>query len=177
MWFKIGQVVIFIALVSVLTLGQLSFILALPTFFKALNLILIFLVFALFFYDLRTASAFVLISGFWSDLLSFHFFGFYLIVLFLTVWAAAGILTNWLTNRSLYSFLLLIITVTLIYNFLLGILSYLFFYDRGQFILFQSSFWLFLVYQIAWSALAAIFLFSLASAFTKRFKPFFLERH
>lgn len=176
MWSKIWQVLIFIGLVSVLTLGQLSFVLALPDFFKAINLVLIFLVFSVFFYDLRVALGFALASGLWSDLLSFHFFGFYIIVLFLSALLTAWILTNWLTNRSLYSFLLLIIASTLIYNFLVGLLSYLFVYDHGQFFLFQSSFWLFFLYQIAWSGLAALLLFSLAGVFTKRFKPFFLER-
>jgi hypothetical protein len=88
----------------------------------------------------------------------------------------AQILNNWLTNRSLYSFLLLLGLASFIYNFLVGIFSYMFLYDHGQFFLWRASFWSFCGYQLLWSLAAAVLLFSLSSAVTKRFKPFFLSK-
>jgi len=173
---KIAQIIFLIVLIFGAAIVQYSFIFALPTFFASFNLMLIMLVFSLFFYDFRSALGVALIGGFWLDLFSFHFFGFYLLSLFLTAWLADRILRGWLTNRSLYSFGLLMFVATLAYNFVAGFLVYFFATGASQFFLGRRGFWLTLAYQIAWGELAALFMFSLAGAATRRLKPFFLEK-
>lgn len=171
---KIVQLIFFIFLIAAAAVIQSALIFSLPPFLAAFNLMLIILVFTLFFYDLRAALGLALVGGFWLDLFSFNFFGFYLIALFFTAWLADWILRSWLTNRSLYSFGLLILLATIAYNFLAGILAY--FGNSSPFFLSQSGFWLTLFYQSIWSELAALFMFSLAGALTRRLKPFFLEK-
>ena len=173
---KIAQIIFLVFLIFSAAIIQYSFIFALPTFFASFNLMLIILVFTLFFYDFRSALGVALIGGFWLDLFSFNFFGFYLLTLFLSALLADVILRSWLTNRSLYSFGLLILLTTLAYNFLAGLLSYSMAASSSSFFLAHQSFWLALVYQIAWSELAALLMFSLAGAATRRLKPFFLEK-
>lgn len=173
---KIFQTIFFILIISLAALGQFSFILALPSFFASFNLLLIILVFTLFFYDFRSALFFALVGGLALDCLSFHFFGFYILILFSTAWLSEIVLRGWLTNRSLYSFGLLILLATLIYNIIASCLLYFFSETATSFFLWNSSFWHSLAYQSIWSLLAALLLFSLASAATRRFKPFFLEK-
>lgn len=173
---KIFQIIIFSLIISAAAVVQFSFIFALPPFFASFNLMLVMLIFTLFFYDFRSALFVALLGGFWLDIFSFHFFGFYILTLFLTAWLAEIVLRGWLTNRSLYSFGLLILCATLIYNLLAGCLAYIFSSGRLVFFLLAGSFWQSLAYQILWSGAAALLLFNLAGAATRRLKPFFLEK-
>lgn len=172
---KIWQLIFYSFLVSAAAIIQFTLIFALPSFFSAMNLVLIVLVFTLFFYDFRSALGATLIAGFWLDLFSFNFFGFYILILFLTILLANWALSSWLTNRSLYSFLALILIATISYNLISGIFSYFGIFNSSLLFLF-SGFWLTLAYQCAWSLLAALLMFNLAGAATKRLKPFFLEK-
>jgi cell shape-determining protein MreD len=173
---KIGQLILLIFLISAAALIQSSFLNVLPSFLGAINLMLIILVFTLFFYDFRSALGVALFGGFWLDLFSFHFFGFYLFSLFFTLAVVAWILRSWLTNRSLYSFGLLIFLATIIYNLIAGLLTYFFAYGSTGFFAWTRHFWLYLFYQSAWCELAALLLFNFAGAATRRLKPFFLEK-
>jgi hypothetical protein len=172
----IGQFIFSFLLFAAVALVQLSFVFALPPFFNQINLILIVVIFTLFFFDFRTAVLAALIAGFWLDIFSFSFFGLYLIALFFAAGMAYWILTGWLTNRSLYSFLLLMLITTIGYNLAVGFLLYFSVYDQGGFFLNSSRFWLELAYQIFWSVLTALLIFSLAGLATRRLKPFFLEK-
>ncbi|MFA5155621.1 MAG: hypothetical protein WC453_04275 [Patescibacteria group bacterium] len=175
MFKKISQLVLFAGIIATAAIVQFSFIFALPPFFAAANLLLIILIFTLFFYDFRSALGVAFIGGLVLDLFSFYFFGFYLVALLLTAWSAEGILRGWLTNRSLYSFGLLIFLATLFYNLLVGLLAYLF-TDTTAFFLASGGFWRALAYQLVWAELAALLLFNLAAAATRRLTPFFLEK-
>lgn len=132
-------------------------------------------IYALFFGQ-RTALVALLISGFWLDLFSFDFFGLYLTALFLLIILAQRILTGWLTNCSLYSFLLLILISTVVYNLISGFLLYFSAYQTESFFLIRSDFWLIVAYQSIWSLVAALLAFSLTAAVTRHLKPFFLEK-
>jgi hypothetical protein len=98
--------------------------------------------------------------------------------LFITIYIVSLLLTNWLTNRSFYSFLALSLIGTAIYNILLHVL--LLFWQGSQegsnFFLFNSSFWLNLSWQMAWDTIFMILFFNLANSLSKRLKPFFLEK-
>jgi cell shape-determining protein MreD len=173
---KIGQIFFLVLLLSGVAIVQFSFIFPLPTIYSQINLAAIVLVFNLFFFDFRSALYASLILGFWLDLYSFNFFGFYLLLFFFTILLANWILKTWLTNRSLYSFLLLILLAALAYNLFSGFLSYFSGTSSGGFFLWRASFWSNLFYGALWSELAGLLMFSLAGALTRRFQPFFLEK-
>ncbi len=171
---RIGQPTFFILLASAAAIWQWSFIYALPPFASQFSLVLIVLVFTLFFFDFRWAVVVALTSGLWLDLVGFDFFGLYIISLFLTAVLTDRLLKGWLTNRSLYSFVLLILIASLAYDVLAAGLFYFSSADPGSFFLWRGAFWAGLAYRAAWSVTAALVMFSLAGAATRRLKPFFL---
>lgn len=175
MFKKIWQPFFFITIATAVVIWQWSFIQALPVFFGHFNLVLIVLVFTIFFFDFRSAVFVALTSGLWLDILGFNFFGLYLMTILVTVMVAEWLLGSWLTNRSLYSFVVLFLLATLIYNFLASSLLNFSDLDSGGVFLFRRSFWLSLGYQAAWNVMAALVLFNLVSAATRRLKPFFLS--
>lgn len=173
---KIWQVAFLILLLSGVAIVQFSFIFSLPSAFSQINLAMIVLIFILFFFGFRPALSAALILGFWLDLFSFYFFGLYLSLFFLTVIFANWILETRLTNRSLYSFVLLLLLATAAYNLAAALLLYFSGATVGSFFLWNGVFWFNFLYQMLWSGSAGLLMFSLAGALTRRFKPFFLER-
>lgn len=172
----IWQISVLVFILSALTWLQFSLISALPDPYRQFNLVLIVLIFTLFFLDFRLALISALITGFWLDVLSFHFFGFYLIIFFLILLLAEWILKNWLTNRSFYTLLALAAGLTFLYNILAATVLYLFSAEYTTFFLFKSSFWTIVAYQCLWSLGAALIFFNLAAVISKRIKPVFLEK-
>lgn len=81
-----------------------------------LNLSLVVLIFLLVLFGLEQAWFCWLLSGFLADLFSFKLFGFYTILFCLLLLLVYWLLSNVLTNRSLYSFLLIVAIVTVIYD-------------------------------------------------------------
>lgn len=173
---RIWQVLVLVAVISFFVLLQFSLISALPNPFRQFNLVLVVLIFILFFLDFRLSLISALIAGFWLDVISFNFFGFYLLILFATLLLAQWILKNWLTNRSFYTLISLMLSLTFFYNLLAATILYLVSADSGTFFLWQSHFWSTLAYQILWSFLAALILFNIAVASSKKIRPFFLEK-
>jgi len=172
---SILRVAIYIFLASLIAIFQVSLISAWPSYFGQINLVLIVLIFTLFFFGSDSAAWLVLIFGGWLGLFYFQFFAFYPLILLATALVSQLLLKNWLTNRSLYSFLVLISVATVVYNILAAALFYLFVPGYGYFFLSASGFWLALLYQGAWSLLAALLLYHVAAALTKKLQPFFLE--
>jgi len=176
MFERISQIIILVLLLSLLVLVQFSFISAIPDPFRECNLVLIVLTFTIFFLDLRVALIAAMISGLLLDLMSFYFFGFHIFLFFISLLLAQSILKNWLTNRSFYTLLALMLSITIFYNLFGAAILYLINSNRAVFFLFESRFWVTLAYQCAWSFLAALILFNLAALVSKRIKPFFLEK-
>ncbi|MFA5754379.1 MAG: rod shape-determining protein MreD [Patescibacteria group bacterium] len=176
MFKRIWQTALFVIGLSLIAVGQLTAIANWPSFFNSINAVLIVLIFCLFFLGFRATTWAVLISGFWLDIFSFNFFGLYLITLFLVILIADRISVSLLTNRSLYSFLLLILVSTIIYNFIFQILGYFSVDTPSSLFLVQKSFWLTLAYQSAWSVVCAVLMFNLSALLTRRLQPFFLEK-
>ncbi len=81
-----------------------------------LNLSLVVLIFLLVVFGLEQAWFCWLTSGFLADLFSFKLFGFYTFLFCAILLLVYWLLSNVLTNRSLYSFLLIVATVTVIYD-------------------------------------------------------------
>lgn len=172
---QIGRIIFFIIIFSLATIVQLSLWPALPPFFHQFNLALIIVVFALFFAGLRPALAAALVCGFWLDIFSFQFFGLNILSLGLAAVIADFISLRWLTNRSLYSFLFLMLIASASQSLLLGFSSYFFAAESGAFFLFLGSFWTALLSQLAWTGTVALLTFNLVGAATRRLQPFFLE--
>lgn len=175
MFKKVWPFIFLFLIISFSVWLQVSLIFAWPSFFNQINLVLIVLIFTLFFFDFSSSLQAVIISGFWLDIYSFNFFGFYLIFFFLTILLADWILTSWLTNRSLYSFLLLIILTTLSYNIIINLFWYFYNSNSSGFFLWQDSFWYAVSWQMVWGALAALLMFNLVGFVARRFQPFFLK--
>ena len=162
MWKHFWQILILVSIISFLALLQFSFISSLPNPFRQINLLLIVLIFVLFFLDFRIASISALIAGFWLDVMSFNFFGFYIIVFFVCLLFSEWILRDWLTNRSFYSLVAIMIITTFIYNILASATIYIFSTDYSVFFLWQKNFWLVVAYQSLWGFLSAVILFNVA---------------
>jgi len=173
-WFKW----LFLALIfSLIALFQISFISPLPYAISALNLPLIVLIFCLLFMPPSAFLPLSIVMGFWLDILNFEFFGLHLISLPLTIFLLYLLLTNVVTNYSLYSFLLLAILGPIFYNFILYTL--LLIIPGGLapgFFLGSAPFWQHLGIQILWSAGLMLLFFSLFNNLSKRLQPVFLEK-
>jgi len=161
---------------SFLVLIQFSFVSSLPDPFRQFNLVLVALMFFIFFLDFRIALISALIGGFWMDVASFNFFGFYLLIFFSVLLIAQWILKDWLTNRSFYALLALMLGMTFLYNIFAATILFIISSNYSTFFLFQSHFWLILAYQCLWSVLSSLILFNIAALLSKRIKPFFLEK-
>jgi cell shape-determining protein MreD len=173
---KIWQSLFLVLGLSLIAVFQLAAISNWPPFFNQLNAVLITLVFTLFFLGFRAALWGVLISGLWLDLFSFNFFGLYLITFFLVIIAAERISLKLLTNRSFYSFWLLLLVATVVDQVVINLLRYFSADLSAVFFLSQKSFWLALLYQGIWATILAALLFNLSALMTKRLQPFFLEK-
>ncbi|MFA6513757.1 MAG: hypothetical protein WCT50_00500 [Patescibacteria group bacterium] len=176
MFNKIGQIIILIFFSLLISVLQFSFISSLPGAFSQINLGVILMIFILFFFRARSTIIFIFFFGFFMDIFSFQFFGFYLITLGAVALIAYLISKNWLTNKSLYSFGVLFLISTLVYNLIAAILAFLTSDLQSGFSVFNFSFWQALFYQLVWNILAAILFFNILTLLAKRFKPFFLEK-
>ncbi len=163
--------IIFLSLIAIL---QIAFFSAWGGFFSSLNLIIIFLIFILFFYNLKSALIAVFIFAFWLEIFSFNFFGIFIISLLLTLYIIDKISFSWLTNRSLYSFIILNIVGIFLYQLISQ--SLLYFSDLENYRLFivNFSFWLNTFYQLVWSLIVSVFSFNFMIAFNDRYRPDFL---
>ena len=164
---------------SLIAIVQATFISSLPAAYFAINLPLTALLFSLLFFDKNMSLVLAILMGFWLDILGFNFFGLHILVFLAVVFIIDFMLNNWLTNRSLYSFLVLSILGALIHDILLYSMVAL--WQSGQdgfsFFLFQAFFWKQMFWQMFWNAIFMIFFFSLANSLSKHLKPFFLEKN
>jgi hypothetical protein len=174
MYFRLFFKFIFVvALIAV----QIAFVSALPVWARELNLVIIFLVFSLEWNGgYRTIWWFLLI-GLFFDLYFSLFFGFFLILFPVMFLLVSFLSTNFLTNRSLYSFLGLTFFTTIFYYFIYNASFYLagfFSEDRTALFILTKNFWFRLTDGLIMNLLAVFVLFYLTSAFSQRFKPVFI---
>jgi hypothetical protein len=156
---------------------QVAFVSALPVWTRELNLVIIFLVFSLEWNGgYRTIWWFLLI-GLFFDLYFSLFFGFFLILFPVMFLFVSFLSTNFLTNRSLYSFWGLTFFATIFYYFIYNASFYLagfFSESRSTLFVLTKNFWFRLADGLIMNLLAVFILFYLTSAFSQRFKPVFI---
>ncbi len=159
-----------------LAVVQLSFNSALPEIYSYIMPGIIALVFLLFFFELPYVLLFLTVFGLASEVLSFQVKGSLVLSLTLTVFIFYFILRDYLTNKSLYSFLLTILGFTLVFNLSLSLFQFLISGLMIKLTIFSSIFWLSVAYQLFWSFLFALVFFFPLIFWFKRFMPFFLEK-
>ena len=175
MYLKILIQVIFFSLIA---LAQIGFVGALPVWLSEFNLVLLILVFLLGFNKIKTVLFGGVGMGIIYDLYAFAPFGAYIISLTITIFLAYFLLENFLTNRSLYSFLVLTSFTVIcfeIFSFIIINISSLIFNQEFLFV-FSKTFFLYKIYGLFLNLfLMAIFLY-LFNFFSPKFKPVFLKK-
>lgn len=114
MYFKI-----FLNAILVLSLVafQVSFVSSLPSYFSNINILLLILVYVLIISDMETAFIYALSFGILMDMFSFMPFGVYSLSFILLSIVTNFLLINFFTNRSIYAFLALTASASIL-NFL-----------------------------------------------------------
>jgi rod shape-determining protein MreD len=175
MIYKIGINILAVAIIFVF---QVSFLNSLPYFWGRGNLPLISIIFILAAFNFRTALWWALGFGLLLDVYSFGFFGVNVLSLLLVLAVIAYLLNNFFTNRSFYSFLVLVFFANLAFNFSYDILSLFWRLFSGGFI---GSAWenmreIFLK-ELAADLLFTSAIFLIINSFSKRLKPEFIRKN
>lgn len=179
MWRTFSLFVLLLIVAWFLALLQFSLIDPLPGFWGQINLVFLSLAFILFFASFDEALIFSLMLGLSLDIFSFSPFGFYLFLLPFLLIGLHFIMLNWLTNRSFYSWTVLVLIALLLGNLLQGLLTLFLSAISPESVIFifaHGYFWVNLAWQLLAGLLIAIFSFNLMSIVSRRLKPFFLAK-
>jgi len=164
--------------ISVLALLQFSFISALPWPFNNFDFSLVAIIFSFLLFDKKDTWLIAIVLGFFADTWLFHPYGTAILSLFFTALVLYLVLENLLTNRSLYSFLLL--TVIAVAANVIFTRIFLIIFDWSgvsvSHFLASSLFWESLAWKLILSLLVVGLIFSLLAILSRRLKPFFLKR-
>ena len=132
------------------------------------NLILVALVFWQVFGGLRSSLLAFVVCGWLLDIFTFKALGINTLALCLVFGAVYFLLLNFVTNRSLYSFLLLIAVATVIFDVVISGLA-------GADRLIAWSFWLAEGKRLAANAVLTAVFFYLFNFLSRRIQPVFLR--
>lgn len=174
---KIFKIIIFVLALIFLAIFQISAIFLWPGFWGELNLILIVIVSILFFYDIKASLLATLIFGFCLDLFSFNFFGMESLSLLISLFLVYRLSITWLTNKSIYSFLIMNVIFSFSYLLFSSFFIYFFYYESVSFFLFKKIFWQSLLYKTTWSLIIIIISFFPLAKVSKNLRPMFLEKN
>ncbi len=172
------KVIANILLIIITTAIQISFISGLPVFLNNFSLVLVILVFILALGNLKLSLWWAIGIGFLLDIFSFLPFGVLLISLSLAMIIVNFLLTNFFTDRSLYSFFALITLFTLFYEFILNIINYFIMSFDSEVILFiiNKNFWSNLFSQVVLNLIAVLIIFYGINFISNKLKPAFLVK-
>lgn len=157
---------------------QFSLISSLPHPWQNINLLSIALILVFLISTKEQAWFMAIILGYFTDLFSFQPFGAAIFSLFLAAIIIHLILDNWLTNRSLYSFLLITVITILAQTFVYHLFIYVFDWSSSasSFFLFKVAFW----QSLGWSILTGLLIVTLSFHFlvilSRKLQPFFLSK-
>lgn len=159
-----------LAAILVITLADIVFVGSLPFALHSFHLIVLGMVFAALLGNIRVAAWWALIGGLMFEIFSFRFFGSHLIVLFLVLGLIYFLFERVVTNRSVYSVLIIALGATVLYD----CLFLLFDYWSGVTLLPPSSLFKALGFSLLANGLAAVFIFYISNFATRRLRPVFL---
>lgn len=163
---------------ATLALLQFSFISALPWPLNNFNLSLTVIIFSFLLFDGDDVWLIAIFLGFFLDVWLFHPFGIAILSLFISALVLYFVLENLLTNRSLYSFLLLTM-IAVISNTLFTRIFLIIFDWSGSsasHFLRSSLFWESFAWDLVLNLIVVGAIFSLLAILSRRLKPFFLKR-
>jgi rod shape-determining protein MreD len=162
----------FINLIAIIlaALADIVFVGSLPLSLHSLHLVVLGIVFAALLANIRAAAWWALLGGLMFEIFSFRFFGSHLIILFLVLGLVYFLFERVMTNRSVYSLLMIAIGATILYDGLF----LLFDYWSGVRLLPPSSLFKALGLSLVVNAVAAIFIFYISNLATRRLRPVFL---
>lgn len=165
-------------LALVLVILQFSLISALPYPFYNINLLASSLILAFLITSKEKTWFLSLVMGFLLDIFSFHVFGSSVFSLFLSAVIIYFILENILTNRSLYSFLLLVLIGIIMETILYQLFLFLFdLSSQGLKIFFlKIAFWESLAWSVFAGLITVLISFHFLVALNRKLKPFFLNK-
>ena len=175
MYLKILIQIIFFSLVALI---QIGFVGSLPIWFSEINLILLVFVFFLGFNKIEIVLFCGAVMGLIYDLYAFTFFGAYTISFLITIFLAYFLLVNFLTNRSIYSFLVLTLFTVFCFEFfsylVINISSLLI--NREFLSIFNKSFFVYKTYGLFLDLFLMLIFLYLFNFFSPKFKPVFLKK-
>lgn len=173
-----GKIIFNIILIISLAILQLSFFNALPGWLSGFNAAIVAIIFILGLGSFGLAFWWAIGLGIFFDVYSFAPFGFYLFSLVGMVVVTNFLLVNFLTNRSLYSFLVLTIFAFSSYRIFLYILNYLFkfFGTNNLDLTVNMNFWFNELKSLSVDLFAVFVVFYLVNFMSKKLKPVFLIR-
>jgi len=173
-----GKTLLNIISIILLSVFQVSFISALPGWLNNVNAAALALVFILALGSFRSALFWAFGLGFLLDIYSFLPFGVYSAAFMATVVIINFFLVNFLTNRSLYSFLVLTFLCLFINEIFVYTLSYaVYLLDKQDFIVyFDAKFWINQLVIFAVNLVAVFIIFYLLAFVSKNLRPVFLIR-
>ena len=156
---------------------QIGFIYGLPIGLKNLNVVLVAIIFILGFNSFELALGWAVGAGILLDIYLFMPFGVNTISLIASLTLINFLLANFFTNRSLYSFLLLILITTISFNFSIILLNYLVssFSERKFDISLNLNLLINQLSGILLNFICVIVVFYLLSFLSERYKPVFLK--
>lgn len=153
------------------------FISGLPVGPSSANLILVSLIFYLVFDDTKSLFYWIIALAMLTEAIAYLPFGAALISLSVSIFFAYILMNSWLTNRSLYSLLILTVVTTLVNNMVLWL------YSSALGVISERAFFIdhLLVFnRLAWSlfmnSLLMIIIFYILNFINPRLKPFLLLR-
>lgn len=175
MYLKIPLYIFLLFLVFTL---QLSFLNPWPGWLGFLDLGLVILIFVLELKGLNWGLIWGLGLGLLFDIFYFQPFGVFLLSFLAVVLFSYFLLVKFFTNRSLYSYLVLILVATVFFDFFLRFLIYFlnFYSPSNVFFLSLGRFWIFLGKSLAVNALAVVFFFYFFNFLSDRFNAVFLKK-
>lgn len=155
---------------------QISFISGLPGALQYINIAILSLVFMLGLKSYRLALAWALGIGIYNSLYSFLPFGTIILSYLLAVVITNFLLKNIITNRSLYSFVLLTICASLVWDLLMNVFIVISqFISARQFnMVFNTEFLKNSLSGLVLNILLVIIIYYFINFISARFKPVFL---
>lgn len=163
-------------IVFILSALQISLVNSLSGIFSNLNLILIFLVYAVGLSKKIFTWCLAFGAGLFFDLTLFSPFGLYLFGIVITIALVYFLHINFLTNQSVYTYLVLIIAATVTFR----IWSYLFyslnsfFANIDTYIILNKIFWFNQLSAIFLNVIFTAILFYFLAFISRRLRPVFL---
>ena len=165
-------------LIIILACLEISFISGLPGFLNQFNLVIISLVFILAFSELKDILLWSAGVGIIFELYSFLPFGIYLLTIISAAFFIKILITNFFTDKSLYSFLAVTFFSIIYYDFCLALLTYSshVIFHKEIIYEFNRQFWLNKLYLMITHLSAVFIIFNFLSFVSKKLSPVFLFR-